>query len=138
MDNIHCLDTQNKAQSFFAVLLRCCISPVTCFHYAVLICFQFRALLCDRCNTYAHLYVHFYVIGKFLIVVLPLQTSIPDSECNRDPSCLSGCSTEPFSEASWEQLDKRNNDVSLPVLVTFPKGCIGAICKLCSPHFSLF
>nr|DBA22800.1 TPA: hypothetical protein GDO54_013800 [Pyxicephalus adspersus] len=39
-------------------------------------------------------------------------TSIPDSESNRDPSCLSGCSTEPFSETSWEQVDKRDTDVT--------------------------
>ncbi|XP_069817562.1 phosphatidylinositol-3,5-bisphosphate 3-phosphatase MTMR3 isoform X2 [Dendropsophus ebraccatus] len=39
-------------------------------------------------------------------------TSIPDSESNRDPSCLSGCSTELFSEASWEQVDKRDTEVT--------------------------
>ncbi|KAG9487150.1 hypothetical protein GDO78_007166 [Eleutherodactylus coqui] len=39
-------------------------------------------------------------------------TSIPDSESNRDPSCLSGCSTEFFSEASWEQVDKRDTEVT--------------------------
>ncbi|XP_068096536.1 myotubularin-related protein 3 isoform X2 [Hyperolius riggenbachi] len=37
-------------------------------------------------------------------------TSIPDSESNRDPSCLSGCSTEP--EVSWEQVDKRDTEVT--------------------------
>ncbi|XP_075069449.1 phosphatidylinositol-3,5-bisphosphate 3-phosphatase MTMR3 isoform X2 [Mixophyes fleayi] len=39
-------------------------------------------------------------------------TSIPDSECNRDPSCLSGCSTELFSETSWEQVNKRDTEVT--------------------------
>ncbi|XP_063769439.1 myotubularin-related protein 3 isoform X4 [Pseudophryne corroboree] len=39
-------------------------------------------------------------------------TSIPDSESNRDPSCLSGCSTEFFSEASWEQVNKRDTEVT--------------------------
>ncbi|KAE8634055.1 hypothetical protein XENTR_v10002189 [Xenopus tropicalis] len=38
--------------------------------------------------------------------------SIPDTESYRDPSCLSGCSTEPFSEASWEQVDKRDTEVT--------------------------
>ncbi|KAM4708831.1 phosphatidylinositol-3,5-bisphosphate 3-phosphatase MTMR3 isoform 2-T5 [Discoglossus pictus] len=33
-------------------------------------------------------------------------TSIPDSESNRDPGCLSRCSTEIFSEASWEQMTR--------------------------------
>lgn len=40
------------------------------------------------------------------------ETSIPDSESNRDPSCLSGCSTEPFSEANWEQVDKRDTEMT--------------------------
>lgn len=39
-------------------------------------------------------------------------TSIPDSESNRDPSCLSGCSAELFSEASWEQVDRRDTEVT--------------------------
>ncbi|XP_075685833.1 phosphatidylinositol-3,5-bisphosphate 3-phosphatase MTMR3 isoform X2 [Rhinoderma darwinii] len=39
-------------------------------------------------------------------------TSIHDSESNRDPSCLSNCSTELFSEASWEQVDKRDTEVT--------------------------
>ncbi|XP_053558169.1 myotubularin-related protein 3 isoform X2 [Bombina bombina] len=39
-------------------------------------------------------------------------TSIPDSESNRDPSCLSRCSTEFFSETSWEQLDKQDTEVT--------------------------
>ncbi|OCT98122.1 hypothetical protein XELAEV_18010349mg [Xenopus laevis] len=38
--------------------------------------------------------------------------SIPDTEGNRDPSCLSGCSTEPLSETSWEQVDKRDTEVT--------------------------
>ncbi|XP_018411011.1 PREDICTED: myotubularin-related protein 3 isoform X2 [Nanorana parkeri] len=51
--------------------------------------------------------------------------SIPDSECNRDPSCLSGCSTEHFSETSWEQVDKRDKEVSLPVIFTITKHYMG-------------
>ncbi|KAJ8414746.1 hypothetical protein AAFF_G00022690 [Aldrovandia affinis] len=39
-------------------------------------------------------------------------TSIPDSECNLDPNCLSRCSTELFSEASWEQVDKQDTEVT--------------------------
>ncbi|MEE6510080.1 hypothetical protein FKM82_029139 [Ascaphus truei] len=39
-------------------------------------------------------------------------TSIPDCESNRDASCLSGCSTELFSEASWEQVDKHDTEVT--------------------------
>ncbi|XP_036383299.1 myotubularin-related protein 3 isoform X2 [Megalops cyprinoides] len=39
-------------------------------------------------------------------------TSIPDSECNLDPHCLSRCSTELFSEASWEQVDKQDTEVT--------------------------
>lgn len=39
------------------------------------------------------------------------QTSIPDSESNLDQNCLSRCSTEIFSEASWEQVDKQDTEV---------------------------
>lgn len=35
-----------------------------------------------------------------------------DSEFNLDPNCLSRCSTELFSEASWEQVDKQDTEVS--------------------------
>lgn len=35
-----------------------------------------------------------------------------DSEYNLDPNCLSRCSTELFSEASWEQVDKQDTEVS--------------------------
>lgn len=44
-----------------------------------------------------------------------VQTSIPDSECNLDANCLSRCSTELFSEASWEQVDKQDTEVSRPL-----------------------
>lgn len=39
------------------------------------------------------------------------QTSMTDSEYNIDPNCLSRCSTEFFSEASWEQVDKQDTEV---------------------------
>lgn len=39
------------------------------------------------------------------------QTSIPDSESNLDQNSLSRCSTEIFSEASWEQVDKQDTEV---------------------------
>ncbi|CAJ1068311.1 myotubularin-related protein 3 isoform X1 [Xyrichtys novacula] len=39
-------------------------------------------------------------------------TSITDSEYNLDPNCLSRCSTEFFSEASWEQVDKQDTEVT--------------------------
>ncbi|KAM4827800.1 phosphatidylinositol-3,5-bisphosphate 3-phosphatase MTMR3 isoform 2-T2 [Thomomys bottae] len=39
-------------------------------------------------------------------------TSIPDSESNLDQSCLSRCSTEIFSEASWEQVDKQDTEMT--------------------------
>ncbi|XP_058491496.1 myotubularin-related protein 3 isoform X2 [Solea solea] len=39
-------------------------------------------------------------------------TSMMDSECNLDPNCLSRCSTEMFSEASWEQVDKQDTEVT--------------------------
>ncbi|XP_061586463.1 myotubularin-related protein 3 isoform X3 [Cololabis saira] len=41
-----------------------------------------------------------------------VQTSMTDSECNLDPNCLSRCSTELFSEASWEQVDKQDTEVT--------------------------
>ncbi|XP_022057399.1 myotubularin-related protein 3 isoform X2 [Acanthochromis polyacanthus] len=39
-------------------------------------------------------------------------TSMTDSEFNQDPNCLSRCSTELFSEASWEQVDKQDTEVT--------------------------
>nr|XP_060642169.1 myotubularin-related protein 3 isoform X2 [Anolis sagrei ordinatus] len=39
-------------------------------------------------------------------------TSFPDLESNLDPSCLPRCSTELFSEASWEQVDKQDSEVT--------------------------
>ncbi|XP_075773135.1 phosphatidylinositol-3,5-bisphosphate 3-phosphatase MTMR3 isoform X4 [Pelodiscus sinensis] len=39
-------------------------------------------------------------------------TSNPDSESNLDQNCLSRCSTEIFSEASWEQVDKQDTEVT--------------------------
>ncbi|XP_056130717.1 myotubularin-related protein 3 isoform X2 [Lampris incognitus] len=39
-------------------------------------------------------------------------TSMTDSEYNLDPNCLSRCSTELFSEASWEQVDKQETEVT--------------------------
>uniref|UniRef100_A0A8C5F9F0 phosphatidylinositol-3,5-bisphosphate 3-phosphatase n=1 Tax=Gadus morhua TaxID=8049 RepID=A0A8C5F9F0_GADMO len=39
-------------------------------------------------------------------------TSIMDSEYNMDPNCLSRCSTELLSEASWEQVDKTDAEVT--------------------------
>ncbi|CDQ71216.1 unnamed protein product [Oncorhynchus mykiss] len=39
-------------------------------------------------------------------------TSMTDSECNLDANCLSRCSTELFSEASWEQVDKNDTEVT--------------------------
>ncbi|XP_063000273.1 myotubularin-related protein 3 isoform X2 [Elgaria multicarinata webbii] len=39
-------------------------------------------------------------------------TSIPDLESNLDQNCLSRCSTEIFSEASWEQVDKQDTEVT--------------------------
>ncbi|XP_042637870.1 myotubularin-related protein 3 [Orycteropus afer afer] len=37
-------------------------------------------------------------------------TSVPDSESNLDQNCLSRCSTEIFSETSWEQVDKQDTE----------------------------
>uniref|UniRef100_A0A8C6UZ28 phosphatidylinositol-3,5-bisphosphate 3-phosphatase n=1 Tax=Neogobius melanostomus TaxID=47308 RepID=A0A8C6UZ28_9GOBI len=39
-------------------------------------------------------------------------TSMTDSEFNLDPNCLSRCSTEVFSEASWEQVDRQDTEVT--------------------------
>ncbi|XP_051777508.1 myotubularin-related protein 3 isoform X1 [Erpetoichthys calabaricus] len=39
-------------------------------------------------------------------------TSIADSESILDHNCLSRCSTELFSEASWEQVDKQDTEVT--------------------------
>ncbi|CAK6959572.1 myotubularin-related protein 3 [Scomber scombrus] len=39
-------------------------------------------------------------------------TSMTDSEYNLDHNCLSRCSTELFSEASWEQVDKQDTEVT--------------------------
>ncbi|XP_070619205.1 phosphatidylinositol-3,5-bisphosphate 3-phosphatase MTMR3 isoform X2 [Erythrolamprus reginae] len=39
-------------------------------------------------------------------------TSVLDSESNPDHNCLSRCSTEIFSEASWEQVDKQDTEVT--------------------------
>ncbi|XP_077377093.1 phosphatidylinositol-3,5-bisphosphate 3-phosphatase MTMR3 [Festucalex cinctus] len=39
-------------------------------------------------------------------------TLMTDSEYNVDPNCLSRCSTELFSEASWEQVDKQDTEVT--------------------------
>lgn len=47
-------------------------------------------------------------------------TSIPDSESNLDQNCLSRCSTEIFSEASWEQVDKQDTEVQAQPLLCVP------------------
>ncbi|XP_075879158.1 phosphatidylinositol-3,5-bisphosphate 3-phosphatase MTMR3 isoform X3 [Nelusetta ayraudi] len=39
-------------------------------------------------------------------------TSMTDSEFHLDPNCLSRCSTELFCEASWEQVDKQDTEVT--------------------------
>ncbi|XP_010874594.2 myotubularin-related protein 3 isoform X5 [Esox lucius] len=39
-------------------------------------------------------------------------TSMTDSDYNLDANCLSRCSTELFSEASWEQVDKNDTEVT--------------------------
>ncbi|CAL8343439.1 unnamed protein product [Lota lota] len=39
-------------------------------------------------------------------------TSMMDSEYNLDPNCLSRCSAELLSEASWEQVDKHDTEVT--------------------------
>lgn len=48
------------------------------------------------------------------------QTSIPDSESNLDQNCVSRCSTEIFSEASWEQVDKQDTEVQAQPLLCVP------------------
>ncbi|XP_059379347.1 myotubularin-related protein 3-like isoform X3 [Carassius carassius] len=40
------------------------------------------------------------------------MTSIADSDFNLEPNCLSRCSTELFSEASWEQVDNQDTEVT--------------------------
>ncbi|KAB5567568.1 hypothetical protein PHYPO_G00234220 [Pangasianodon hypophthalmus] len=40
------------------------------------------------------------------------MTSITDSDFNMDPNCLSRCSTELFSETSWEQVDRQDTEVT--------------------------
>lgn len=35
-----------------------------------------------------------------------------ESDFHLDPNCLSRCSTELFCEASWEQVDKQDTEVS--------------------------
>ncbi|KAI4794596.1 hypothetical protein KUCAC02_031963 [Chaenocephalus aceratus] len=40
------------------------------------------------------------------------RTSMTDSEFNLDPNRLSRCSTELFSEASWEQVDRTDSEVT--------------------------
>ncbi|KAI5614114.1 myotubularin-related protein 3 isoform X2 [Silurus asotus] len=39
-------------------------------------------------------------------------TSIADSDFNLDPNCLSRCSTELFSETSWEHVEKQDTEVT--------------------------
>ncbi|XP_043924302.1 myotubularin-related protein 3 isoform X1 [Protopterus annectens] len=39
-------------------------------------------------------------------------TSVHDCECNLDHNCLSRCSTEIFSDASWEHVDKQDTEVT--------------------------
>ncbi|XP_077416415.1 phosphatidylinositol-3,5-bisphosphate 3-phosphatase MTMR3 isoform X1 [Vanacampus margaritifer] len=39
-------------------------------------------------------------------------TLMTDSQYTMDPNCLSRCSTELFSEASWEQVDKQDTEVT--------------------------
>lgn len=48
-----------------------------------------------------------------VFLLFSCQTSITDSDFNLEPSCLSRCSTELFSEASWEQVDKQDTEVHL-------------------------
>lgn len=57
-----------------------------------------------------------------------------DSEFNIDPNCLSRCSTEFFSEASWEQVDKHDTEVKevFPNLFSsfsiYARGFTGELC----------
>ena len=47
-----------------------------------------------------------------------VQTSMMDSDYNLDPNCLSRCSTELLSEASWEQVDKQDTEVRRPLCLS--------------------
>ncbi|NP_001080011.1 myotubularin related protein 3 homeolog L [Xenopus laevis] len=67
---------------------------------------QVRELRCQLENFFPNSPLRFN--GEFADEV----NSIQDTESNRDPGCLSGCSTEHFSEASWEQVDKRNTELT--------------------------
>lgn len=59
--------------------------------------------------------------GSFCSAVFVCQqTSIPDLESNLDQNCLSRCSTEIFSEASWEQVDKQDTEVQAQPLFLVP------------------
>ncbi|XP_028905326.1 myotubularin-related protein 3 isoform X2 [Ornithorhynchus anatinus] len=63
--------------------------------------------------------------GHFADAVTPM----PDLESNLDPNCLSHCGPEIFSEASWEQVDKQDTEVTrwLPDhLAAHCYGCDGA------------
>lgn len=63
------------------------------------------------------------------------QTSIPDSESNLDQNCLSRCSTEIFSEASWEQVDKQDTEVQTESLqITYSSGRTGCSSSLKLSH----
>ncbi|KAH0625520.1 hypothetical protein JD844_015066, partial [Phrynosoma platyrhinos] len=64
-------------------------------------------------------------------------TSIPDSESSLDQNCLSRCSTEIFSEASWEQVDKQDAEVTrwLPDhLAAHCYGCDGVFWLVSRKH----
>lgn len=65
-----------------------------------------------------------------------MQTSMTDSEYNLDPNCLSRCSTELFSEASWEQVDKQDTEVSSQTKLKTRFGKEGS--KLPQPWLYLF
>lgn len=56
------------------------------------------------------------------------QTSMTDSEYNIDPNCLSRCSTEFFSEASWERVDRQDTEVkqTLSLFVLSFNACGGS------------
>ncbi|XP_041720530.1 myotubularin-related protein 3 isoform X3 [Coregonus clupeaformis] len=59
-------------------------------------------------------------------------TSMTDSEYNLDANCLSRCSTELFSEASWEQVDKNDTEVTR----WYPDH-LAALCYGCESRFWL-
>lgn len=65
---------------------------------------------------------------------LSSQTSMTDLEYNIDPNCLSRCSTEFFSEASWEQVDKQDTEVkerlSLSLLSSYAGDGLQVSCGL--------